>query len=120
MPVSINPDTGKPYITPNGQKSGGHRADIKKTSVLMCPGCGKILVWLYNFLWEETMEHLDGDVRQALVRLCDALCTWERNTGRESVLILREQKGFVFRAMSGKPVATDDVVDAQLLQIIDT
>ena len=64
------------------------------------------------------MEHLDGDVRQALVRLCDALCTWERSTGRESVLILREQGGFVFRAMNGKSVAPNDVVDAQLVQII--
>ena len=30
--MSINPDTGKPYITPNGQRSGDHRADYKTTS----------------------------------------------------------------------------------------
>ena len=65
------------------------------------------------------MLHPDRDVSQALIKLCDALCTWERSTGHESVLILREQGGFVFRAMSGKPTVPDDVVDAQLLQIID-
>lgn len=64
------------------------------------------------------MEHLNEDVQTALIRLCDALCTWERSTGRESVLILREQGGFVFRAMSGKPNVPGDVVDAQLVQII--
>ena len=49
-------------------------------------------------------EHPDPDVQQAIVRLCGALCIWERATGRESVLILREQGGFCFRATSGKPV----------------
>jgi len=44
------------------------------------------------------IEHPDQEVRKALIRLCDALCTWERATGLESVLILREQGGFQFRA----------------------
>lgn len=48
------------------------------------------------------MQHLDPEVRQAFVRLTDALCTWERSTGRESVLILKEAGGFVYRVMSGK------------------
>ena len=64
------------------------------------------------------MEHPNWEVRQALINLCDALCIWERSTGHESVLILREKGGFVFRAMSGKPNVPDDVVDAQLVQII--
>ena len=64
------------------------------------------------------MEHPDPEVKQALVRLTDALCTWERNTGRESVLILREQGGFVYRAASGKPNVPDDVSDAQLMRTI--
>lgn len=66
------------------------------------------------------MEHLDKHVQQALVTLNDALCSWERATSRESVLILREQYGFVHRSVSGKPVppSNDDVTDEQLLQII--
>jgi hypothetical protein len=64
------------------------------------------------------MEHPNDDVQQALVRLSDALCTWERSTGIESVLILRESRGFVYRAMSGKPNVPDDIEDADLVQII--
>ena len=67
----------------------------------------------------EFKEHPDPEVRNALVKLCDALCSWERNTGTESVLILREQGGFVFRAMSGKPGVPDDIADAQLMKTIE-
>lgn len=64
------------------------------------------------------MEHKDPEVRKAIIRLDDALCSWERATGIESVFILREQGGFVHRAMSGKPLddSCDDLVDAQLIQ----
>ncbi len=65
------------------------------------------------------MQHPDPEVRQALVRLADALCSWERNTGRESVLILREVDGFVYRAVNGKPDVPDDVEDAQLMKLIE-
>ncbi len=65
------------------------------------------------------MQHLDPEVRQALVRLTDALCTWERNTGRESVLILREVDGFVYRAVNGKPDVPNDIEDAQLMKLIE-
>jgi len=51
--------------------------------------------------------------------LTDALCSWERNTGRESVLILREVDGFVYRAVNGKPDVPNDVEDAQLMKIIE-
>lgn len=37
------------------------------------------------------MERPDPEVRKAIVRLADALCSWERSTGRESVLIIRKQ-----------------------------
>lgn len=69
------------------------------------------------------MEHINRDVQAALVRLNDALCMWERATGRQSVLIIREQGGFVHRSLSGKPVPPRDLVDitdAQLLQSVDT
>ena len=64
------------------------------------------------------MEHPNDDVRQALIKLSDALCTWERSTGRESVLILRESGGFVYRAMSGKSNVPNDIEDADLVRII--
>lgn len=52
----------------------------------------------------DSAEHLDWDVQSALTRLLDVLCTRERITGRQSVLILREEGGFSCRAMSGKPL----------------
>lgn len=60
-------------------------------------------------------EHEDPEVQQAIVKLCDALCTWERNAGRNSVLIVREEGGFVFRAVSGKPGISDEIQDAELI-----
>lgn len=44
------------------------------------------------------MEHPDREVQAAIVRLNDALCKWERSTGRQSVMILREQGNFVHRS----------------------
>lgn len=64
------------------------------------------------------MEHSDMAVRNALIKLNDALCSWERNTGRESVLILREQGGFLLRSQSGKPVELHDIPDADLLNMV--
>jgi hypothetical protein len=66
------------------------------------------------------MTHPDQDVQAALVRLLDALCTWERNTGRHSVLILREEGGFAVRADSGKPLpaSLDDITDSALLAAV--
>ena len=61
-------------------------------------------------------EHPDKEVKAALVRLSDALCQWERGTGRKSVLILRE-KDYVYRAEDGKPVP-DFVTDEQLLSSV--
>ena len=64
-------------------------------------------------------NHLNKDVNRALLSLDSALCAWERSTGYESVLILREQHGFVHRSVNGKPGVPDDVVDAQLVQFIN-
>jgi hypothetical protein len=63
-------------------------------------------------------EHKDSEVRSAIIRLNDALCTWERSTGIESVLIIREQRGFVYRSVSGKPDVPEDVTDEQLKELI--
>lgn len=64
------------------------------------------------------MTHPCKDVQAALIRLNDALCMWERSTGRNSVLILREEGGFVHRSMSGKPAVLDDVTDIMLLHTV--
>jgi len=61
------------------------------------------------------MEHPDREVRAAIIRLADALCSWERETSLESILIIREQGGFFFRAASGKPDIPDDISDCFLL-----
>jgi len=68
----------------------------------------------------EYEQHPDEDVRLAILRLCDALCSWERATSRTSLLVVRETGdggGFVFRASSGKPVSADnhDVPDEMLV-----
>lgn len=64
------------------------------------------------------MQHPDPNVQQAIIQLSDALCTWERATGRQSVLIIREQGGFAYRAMSGKPGVPDDVNDERLFSLL--
>lgn len=60
-------------------------------------------------------EHQCRQVQQALVRLNDALCAWERNTGINSVLIIREESGWSHRSQSGKPGIPDDITDEMLL-----
>lgn len=62
-------------------------------------------------------QHKEREINEALVRLLDALCTWERETGRESVFILRED-GYVCRAVSGKCGVPDDIPDDLLIQNI--
>jgi hypothetical protein len=61
------------------------------------------------------MEHTDPEVTKALIRLNDALCSWERLTSRESVLILREVGGFVHRSVGGKPGVPEDITDTELV-----
>ncbi len=64
-------------------------------------------------------DHPDEDVALALRRLCDALCMWERNTGRQSLFILREFGGFVLRASNGIPIDEShngDLTDQMLAQ----
>lgn len=65
------------------------------------------------------MIHQSEDVTRALIQLSDALCQWERSTGRRSVLILREQGGWSYRAADGKPMVPADVPDAVLLNAVE-
>jgi len=64
------------------------------------------------------MNHPDPEVQKAIVKLDDALCMWERNTSRESVLIIREMGGFVHRSVSGKLGVPEDIADSQIIQTI--
>lgn len=66
-------------------------------------------------------EHLDPSVQQAIDRLCDELCTWERATGRMSVVIIREpSSGFCFRAQNGVllPESLDDLSDREVMAAV--
>ena len=67
----------------------------------------------------ELNQHPDKEVQAAIIRLSDALCEYERNTGRTSVLILREQGGFFYRALDGKPNVPDDLPDDHVLGMSD-
>jgi len=60
-------------------------------------------------------DHPHEDVRAAMIRLLDALTTWERSTGRHSVVIVKDELGGQCRALDGKPVP-EDVPDDDLLQ----
>lgn len=68
---------------------------------------------------DRPMEHPDREVQAAIVRLCDALCSYERATGRESALIIREQGGFVYRALSGKPTIPHDYLDEEVFALLE-
>ena len=52
------------------------------------------------------MYHNDKECHQALVQLMDALCTWEREAGRRSTLILipKEQDEPLLIVQDGKPL----------------
>lgn len=64
------------------------------------------------------MEHPCQEVQQAIIRLNDALCSWERSTGRESVLIIREVGGYEHRSASGKPGIPADIPDEDLFATV--
>lgn len=63
--------------------------------------------------------HPDEEVQKAITRLDDALCSYERTTYRESVLIIRQQGGFVHRSISGKPNIHENITDEQLMCIVE-
>jgi len=48
------------------------------------------------------MKHPDPEVQRCLDRLNDALCQWERATYRRSILILKEEAGYLQIFDSGK------------------
>lgn len=54
-------------------------------------------------------------MKSAAIRLLDALCMWERNTGRHHVLILKDSIGCEYRVLDNAPIPSD-VTDQQLLE----
>lgn len=61
-------------------------------------------------------DHPDEEVRAAAIRLLDALCTWERGTGRKNLVIIKDGIGCEYRSLSGSPVPAtmmdEEVVEA--------
>jgi hypothetical protein len=60
-------------------------------------------------------KHPSEDVRKAAVRLLDALCSWERSTGRKNLVIIKDGIGCDYRSLSGSPLPPD-VSDSQALE----
>ena len=63
-------------------------------------------------------NHPDNNVREAAIRLLDALCSWERNTGRHNLFIIKDSIGCEYRSLDGRP-APDDIDDISLLEEFD-
>lgn len=61
--------------------------------------------------------HKDDEVNEAIIRLLDALCSWERGTGRRSTLILiphaADEK--IVKAEDGKPVNNENLTVGSLI-----
>lgn len=65
--------------------------------------------------------HPDRAVEQALIQLNDALCTWERNTGRKSTLVLIPEAPDeqICISQSGKPLPPNrPVPDEEIMEIV--
>lgn len=63
-------------------------------------------------------KHPSEEVRRAAVRLLDALCSWERTTGRKNIVIIKDGVGCQYRSLSGSPLPAD-VTDAQALEAFE-
>jgi len=63
-------------------------------------------------------EHPSDEVRAAAIRLMDALTTWNRNTGRENVVIIKDTVGCEIRTLSGAP-QPPSITDDMLLEAFD-
>ena len=65
------------------------------------------------------MIHSDEKVQAAITQLCDALVTYERNTGIHSILILKDGEGFVLRSVDGRGYNVfEDVSDVHIIDMV--
>lgn len=65
--------------------------------------------------------HMDREVNSAMIRLLDALCEFERNSGRKSTLVLIphcEDERIVL-AQDGKPLPESDTTNFMAKMIFD-
>jgi len=71
------------------------------------------------------MAHPDPNVERAMTSLLDALCSWERSTGRESYLVLipAEKDEEVIVADSGKLIPlyrlNNQIISDQVLELLE-
>jgi len=60
-------------------------------------------------------KHPCPEVRAAAIRLMDALSSWNRNTGREHMVIIKDSIGCEIRVLTCAPLP-EHVTDEQLLE----
>jgi hypothetical protein len=64
--------------------------------------------------------HKNERVNDAIIHLLDALCSWERDTGGDSTLILvphTERHGQIIVAQGGKPINMTFNTETQILEL---
>lgn len=59
-------------------------------------------------------NHPCPEVRAATLRLLDALATWNRNTGRENLVIIKDTIGVQLRTLSSAPLHSHVTDEAAL------
>lgn len=64
------------------------------------------------------LAHPSEEVRAAMIRLLDALTTWERSTGRHHVVIVKDSIGCQYRTLDGGNVS-DHIGDHGLLETFE-
>jgi len=64
-------------------------------------------------------HHPSEDVQAAIVRLADALTSWNRTTSRDNLVIIKDTVGVEYRAFSGAPIP-EDITDEEALKAFET
>ena len=63
-------------------------------------------------------HHPDDRVIAAAIALLDALCSWERSTGRHNVVIIKDSIGVQYRSFDGAP-QPENISDVMMLDAFD-
>lgn len=68
-----------------------------------------------------SLRHMDLDCDSALIRLNDAICTFERDTGREYLLVLIpiQVDEEVHVSQDGKPLARRSLTSQEIKNLVD-
>lgn len=64
-------------------------------------------------------HHPSPEVRKGLLALLDALCSWERSTGRENLLIVKDSIGCEYRSISGSGDLPKHTGDHAMLEMFE-